>query len=151
MRRGDAAAPAARTVPSSPRRSRALRRPAGPALQIPCACTPRLGAVYAEFFAAQTVGGREGDRLSVRFIPGPFPGRGAARRRCTADPGSMLKPRFVSAVQPMGPGSAAHRFALRRVRDTRALFLPGAGADIAGDLPAAAVLLVAELVGAERA
>jgi hypothetical protein len=43
-----------------------------------------------------------------------FPGRGAAREWCTADPGS-----WVSRSLPCDdPGSAAHRFALRRARET---------------------------------
>jgi hypothetical protein len=43
-----------------------------------------------------------------------FPGRGAACEWCTADPGS-----WVSRSLPCDdPGSAAHRFALRRARET---------------------------------
>src|SRR5215831_3447040 len=50
---------------------------------------------------------------------GTFPGRSAARSEaewCAADPG----PFHTKAYCRNGPGSAAHRFTLRRIRDTQA-------------------------------
>ena len=52
-----------------------------------------------------------------REVEFPFPGRGAARERCSAEPGSMLP-------HPPGPGSAAHHCALRCVRGTNAVQFP---------------------------
>jgi len=58
------------------------------------------------------------DFIASGHSPLSYPGRSAALlQRCAAEPGPMSPHR---ACCLLGPGSAPHRFALRRVRDTRA-------------------------------